>query len=52
MYGSLGRVTPSGQVTEYPMQTQWGLVYQMCTGPDGNIWFAENGANKVGYIVP
>ena len=52
MYGSLGRVTPSGQVTEYPMQTQWGLVYQMCTGPDHNIWFAENGSNKVGYIVP
>jgi hypothetical protein len=30
------------------------LVYRMTAGPDGNIWFAENGAtaNKIGYIVP
>lgn len=50
----LGRVTPSGQVTEYPIPTRYSLVYRMTAGPDGNIWFAENGAtaNKIGYIVP
>ena len=48
----VGRVTPSGQVTEYTIPTPYSPVQRLTAGPDGNIWFAENGANKIGYIVP
>jgi len=35
----IGRVTPAGAVTEFPITyTAAGIV----AGPDGNLWFAEN----------
>src|ERR1051326_1626975 len=39
-------------ITEYPVTTSGSLPYGITAGPDGNIWFTENGANKIGKITP
>jgi streptogramin lyase len=49
----VARITPSGAVTEYGAGITsgagpWGIV----TGPDGNIWFAEQYTNAIGRITP
>jgi virginiamycin B lyase len=51
----VGRVTLSGRVTEYqlpfraPSEVE---ISSIVTGPDGNLWFAETGANRIGTITP
>jgi hypothetical protein len=37
--GAIGRVTTSGQVTEFPLPAGSGRPFGITTGPDGNIWF-------------
>ena len=52
--GSIARIVPtvstSGAVTQFPTPTQnsgpWGVV----SGPDGNIWFTEALAGKIGKL--
>ncbi len=50
----IGRVTPSGQVTEFPLPSKEpgksGLP-AIVTGPDGNLWFTESIANQIGRIT-
>ncbi len=43
---SIGRVTLAGTVTNYPVKTQGSCPNGITAGPDGNMWFVENG-----YIV-
>jgi streptogramin lyase len=39
---AIGRITPSGAVTEFPLPTGYGVEYGSLTaGPDGNLWFEE-----------
>jgi len=52
----IGRITPSGTITEFPLpashsafDAQYGAG--ITTGPDGNLWFTENGANKIGRLM-
>ncbi len=50
--GGIARVTTSGVVTTYSQ----GLgptddPFAMATGPDGNIWFTETNANKIGRLI-
>ena len=48
-YGQrIGRITPSGVVTEFPAATYSGLG--IVGGPDGNLWFAT-GSNTIGRIT-
>jgi streptogramin lyase len=45
--GKVGRVTVSGDVTEYPAgNILWGIA----VGPDGAIWFTDVGANMIGRL--
>jgi virginiamycin B lyase len=48
--GAIGRITPSGQVTEFldriPLQSA-GIT----AGPDGNVWFTRPGVD-IGRITP
>lgn len=37
----IGRITPSGTITEFPLTTTASLQ-DIVAGPDGNIWFTEN----------
>src|SRR5436853_107325 len=52
VYGNqIGRISPSGAVTEYPVPTLDSGAHGIVAGPDGNLWFAELGSNKIGRIT-
>src|SRR4051794_8279318 len=44
------RVTPSGQMTHFPLPTAHAEPFGIVTGSDGNVWFAEQTA--IGRITP
>jgi len=48
--GAIGRITPSGSVTYFPLPSSSTPTSGITTGPDGNLWFSENSA--VGRITP
>ncbi len=63
MGNAIGRITPDGRITLFPLpdgalssENGYGSGFIVLTpialGPDGNIWFAENQANKLGRISP
>jgi virginiamycin B lyase len=48
--GKIGRITPSGSVTEFAVPAS---PYGITNGPDGNIWFTEPAAGKVvRFLIP
>lgn len=49
---TIGKVTPSGEVTQYPQPSRGGYVYSIALGPDGNLWFTEWGKGAIGRITP
>jgi streptogramin lyase len=48
----IGRITPTGTVTEFAVPTAHGYPDDITTGPDGNLWFTEGNVNKIGRITP
>ncbi len=48
--GKVGRITPTGVFTEFPIASAGSYVITL--GPDGNLWFAETDTNKIGRIIP
>ena len=52
-YGNncIGRMTPSGVVTTYPVPTAGTGPYNITTGADGNLWFSEHWGSSVGRIT-
>jgi streptogramin lyase len=51
-YGDkIGRITPSGTVTEFPIPTARSNPPDYITsGPDGNLWFGEHDVNYADTI--
>jgi streptogramin lyase len=51
---AIGRITPSGTITEFTSGLTHGVPNDITSGPDGNMWFTETGAssNAVGKITP
>lgn len=47
----IGRITPSGVVTEFPVPTAASAPNGIAVGPDGALWFVENTGNKIGRIT-
>src|SRR5437762_180669 len=47
----LGRITPGGVVTEFIIPTPNSLPDYITVGPDGNLWFTEEGGNKIGVFT-
>ncbi len=41
----------AGQITEYSLPKN-GVPQGITTGSDGNLWFADNGRDKIGRITP
>ena len=39
--GKIGRVTPSGVITEFSIPTSDAHPLQLVAGLDGNLWFSE-----------
>ena len=48
---NIGRCTPSGIVTEFPIPNT-GTAGFITSGPDGNLWFTEYNDNRVARITP
>jgi streptogramin lyase len=48
--GAIGRVTPSGKVTEFPLPTPNAGPQGITTGPDGALWFTEATGDQIGRI--
>ena len=42
----------TGQVTEYPLPTPNASPAIITLGPDGNLWFTEAHAGKLGKVNP
>jgi virginiamycin B lyase len=51
---AIGRITPSGQITEFTNGLSGGSLPQaIAAGPDGNLWFTDQGSTKaIGRINP
>ena len=48
---SVGRITPSGTITEFPVSADGGWPPGgIAAGPDGNLWFAQGHANSLGRM--
>src|SRR5690242_13417795 len=49
----IGRITPSGTVTEFPTITSAAGPTDITAGPDGAMWFTEqnSGGNRIGRIT-
>jgi virginiamycin B lyase len=51
--GAIGRITPTGVVTEFTAGIPAGtLPFAIVVGPDGNLWFTENDGDSVARITP
>jgi streptogramin lyase len=48
----INRITPNGVRTSFTVPTPQANVTQITLGPDGNLWFTESGAHKIGKITP
>lgn len=46
----IGRVTLTGEFTEFDIPTENARAYGVVTGPDQNLWFTESGAGKIGRL--
>src|SRR5258706_577629 len=47
----IGRITPAGIVSEFPIPTTNSSAVGITTGPDGALWFTEQSGNKIGRIT-
>jgi streptogramin lyase len=47
----IGRITPSGSVTTFVLPNSPSLPLSIAAGSDGNIWFTDDGNNKLGKLV-
>lgn len=48
----LGSTAESAVITEYPLPSAAAQPRGIAAGPDGNLWFTEYGANRIGRISP
>jgi streptogramin lyase len=47
----IGRLTPTGTLTEFPLPTAGALPEMITTHPDGSMWFTQAGTPKLGRIT-
>lgn len=48
----IGRITPQGAITEFPVSNLAGDLRDIVAGPDGNLWFTEDDDQQIGRITP
>jgi poly(3-hydroxybutyrate) depolymerase len=46
----IGRISPSGAITEFRVPTAGAGPYQIAAGPDGSMWFTEYNTTKIGRV--
>ena len=47
----IGRLTPTGVLTEFPIPTPNSLPVRIIAGPDRALWFTEYNSGVVGHIT-
>jgi streptogramin lyase len=47
----IGRITPTGSLTEFAIPTSVSYPTLIAVGPDGNLWFTEQTVAKIGRIT-
>ncbi len=47
----IGRVTPTGVVSRFPIPAHYCRPLGIAAGPDGNLWFTEADGNQIGRIT-
>lgn len=52
-YGNkIGRLTPAGSLTEFPLPTAFSFPEDITAGPDGALWFTESSSSgRIGRIT-
>ena len=50
--GTVGKVTPSGQVVNYALKTVGSVPIYIKAGPDGNMWVTELVGNAIARVTP
>jgi streptogramin lyase len=48
--GGIGRISTSGEITEYPLPANHGGI-GITSGPDGRVWFVDYLTNNIGAIT-
>lgn len=48
---AIGKITPIGNVTVYPLPQADSRPWDIAPGPDGNLWFTESNIHKIGKIT-
>lgn len=48
----IGRMTPSGELSEFKLPHGGGYPTRLAIGPDGNVWFTAAEAGSVGFVTP
>ena len=48
----VGRITTSGQITEFELPAGAGGATAIAAGADGNLWYTESGVSRIGRIMP
>jgi len=48
--GKIGRMTPTGTLSDFSLPSANTVVNDIIIGPDGNLWFTEG--DKIGRITP
>jgi len=44
--------TCKSRITEFPLSADFGQVFRIAAGPDGNLWFTSSNPDKIGRITP
>jgi streptogramin lyase len=47
----IGRITPAGVITKFPLPIAGSAPHGIATGPDGTLWFTERDSNRIGRIT-
>jgi len=48
----IGRITPAGVITEFPVGGASSAISGITTGHDGNLWFTEGDIGRIGQMSP
>ncbi|MBL8522164.1 MAG: S8 family serine peptidase [Betaproteobacteria bacterium] len=48
----VARMSPQGQVTEYPLPTSASNPFDIAAGPDGNMWLTQLDAGRIARVTP
>jgi virginiamycin B lyase len=51
-FAALGRVTPEGDITVFPLPSSASIPSGIVAGPDGNVWFTDAGLSAVSRMNP